>query len=280
MHCSIGGQRSLFRQSRSGPADTEPLLVPVQESSDVFGVSDDDEDRDQHPAGDMRPGVIEPEDQRRRRGRGHERGKRDDARQGERHAEPGECGQDRGGGETEKHPQARGDPFSADETEKDRKRVAHDRHDRGRGLHRGVEPPETGNRDGQQPFDQVAQQRQRAFGLADAPGDVRCADVAAALRLNVDAAPFGDEHPDRNGAAQVSGDAEQENGAEVESGSHEGLSGGNRLEGGGGVPPNRGIAMVGVTGFEPATSSTPRKRASRAAPHPDLIIRPYVATKW
>ena len=27
--------------------------------------------------------------------------------------------------------------------------------------------------------------------------------------------------------------------------------------------------MVGVTGFEPATSSTPRKRASRAAPHPD-----------
>ena len=33
--------------------------------------------------------------------------------------------------------------------------------------------------------------------------------------------------------------------------------------------------MVGVTGFEPATSSTPRKRASRAAPHPDSIIRPY-----
>ena len=32
--------------------------------------------------------------------------------------------------------------------------------------------------------------------------------------------------------------------------------------------------MVGVTGFEPATSSTPRKRASRAAPHPDLITYP------
>ena len=29
--------------------------------------------------------------------------------------------------------------------------------------------------------------------------------------------------------------------------------------------------MVGVTGFEPATSSTPRKRASRAAPHPDPL---------
>ena len=27
--------------------------------------------------------------------------------------------------------------------------------------------------------------------------------------------------------------------------------------------------MVGVTGFEPATTSTPRKCASRAAPHPD-----------
>ena len=34
----------------------------------------------------------------------------------------------------------------------------------------------------------------------------------------------------------------------------------------------RANRMVGMTGFEPATSSTPRKRACRTAPHPVISM--------
>ncbi|MEY4947540.1 MAG: hypothetical protein RIR22_2241, partial [Planctomycetota bacterium] len=36
------------------------------------------------------------------------------------------------------------------------------------------------------------------------------------------------------------------------------------------------LKIVGDTGFEPATSSTPRKRASQSAPIPDIPLSLYL----